>query len=79
MERIARLATANVSRSECQSQQESRQPQDRQRKWACSGASVPPHIGHSAKVPSGDRQWGEESETLSSRRETESGIDIPEV
>lgn len=78
MERVADLATALVIRPRAQSQQESRQPQDRQRKWACSGASVPPHIGHSAKVPSGDRQWANGMATSSSR-DTDSDVDITQA
>lgn len=78
MERITELATAIVNRTGSQSQQESRQPQDRQRKWACSGASVPPHIGHSAKVPSGDRQRAD-GLAASSSRDTDSDVDTTQA
>lgn len=79
MERIADLATTDVSGPRPQSQQESRQPQDRQRKWACSGASVPPHIGHSAKVPSGDRHWADGMATFPSSHDTDSAVDITQA
>ncbi len=50
------LRGRTAGRSPRQSQQESRQPHDRQRKCACSGAISPPHWGQSANVPSGERQ-----------------------